>query len=86
MPEKHAFRLDERRHAVITGVTDVSSFDENEIVLRVEGSQLVIGGEGLHVGRLLLEEGRVDVEGRIDSLAYEPSKSPAVRFGLFKKG
>ena len=31
---------------------------------------LIIKGEGLHVGRLNLEEGEVAVEGRMDALTY----------------
>lgn len=71
MPEKHTLSLEERRRATITGVTDVCSFDENEIVLRLEDGNMVIGGEELHVGRLLLEEGRLEVRGRVDSVSYE---------------
>ena len=86
MPEKHTLNMSERRHAVITGVADVSSFHENEIVLRVDGGEMVIGGEGLHVGKLLLEEGRLDVEGRIDSVVYEAPRTVRRLFGAFKKG
>ena len=34
---------------------------------------LTIRGKGLHVSRLCLEEGEVDVEGQIDSLIYSDS-------------
>ncbi len=68
---KHTVMLDARSRAVITGVTDVSSFHETEIVLRVQDGLMVIGGEGLHIGRLSLEEGKLDVAGHVDSIIYE---------------
>ena len=85
MPEKHTLSMNERRQAIITGVADVCSFHENEIVLRVEGGEMVIGGEGLHVGKLLLEEGRLDVEGRIDSVVYESPRVIRRLFGFVRK-
>ena len=48
----------------------VHSVDVNEILLETEQGMLMIKGSELHVTRLSLEKGEVDVEGRIDSLAY----------------
>ena len=67
----HKVVLDQRKSVVLTGVNDVCSFHENEIILKTEAGTMIIAGENLHVGKLLLEEGRVDVEGRIDALSYE---------------
>ena len=85
MPEKHTFSLGERRRAIITGVKDVCSFDENEIILRLEDSDMVIGGQELHVGRLLLEDGRLDVQGRVDSIVYEAPGPARKLFAIWKK-
>ena len=38
---------------------------------------LLIKGHDLHVNRLSLEKGEIDIEGRIDSLTYSELKSPA---------
>ena len=54
----------------VTGVNDVVSFDENEIVLDTEMGLLTIRGKELHVKRLTLEKGELDLEGQIDSLNY----------------
>lgn len=79
----HRVTMDQRRHVIITGVNDVCSFHETEIVLKVDTGMMVIAGEGLHVGKLVLEEGRLDVEGRVDGLHYEQphSVSRLFRFG-----
>ena len=62
--------LSNRKTAAFTGILDVLSFDVSEILLETEQGMLLIKGNDLHVNRLTLEKGEVDVEGRIDSLAY----------------
>ena len=66
----HKMILSNRRTGTITGVSDVISFDITEILLETEQGMLMIKGADLHVNRLTLEKGEVDIEGRIDSLAY----------------
>ena len=66
----HKLILSSRRTGTITGVSDVISFDITEILLETEQGMLMIKGSDLHVNRLTLEKGEVDIEGRIDSLAY----------------
>ena len=66
----HKLILSNRRTGTITGVADVISFDITEILLETEQGMLMIKGADLHVNRLTLEKGEVDIEGRIDSLAY----------------
>ena len=66
----HKLLLSNRRTGTISGVTDVISFDIAEILLETEQGMLTIKGADLHVNRLTLEKGEVDIEGRIDSIAY----------------
>lgn len=49
---------------------DVLSFDLNEILLETEQGMLMVKGSDLHVNRLSLEKGEVDLSGGIDSVAY----------------
>ena len=53
---------------------DVLSFDVSEILLETEQGMLLIKGNDLHVNRLSLEKGEIDLEGRIDSMAYSDVK------------
>ena len=55
---------------MVSGVSDVLSFDLAEILLETDQGMLMIKGNNLHVNRLSLEKGEVDVEGQIDSLTY----------------
>ncbi|MBO5241367.1 MAG: sporulation protein YabP [Lachnospiraceae bacterium] len=66
----HKFMLTNRRTCLVSGVCDVLSFDLSEILLETDQGMLMIKGSDLHVNRLTLEKGEVDIEGKIDSLTY----------------
>ena len=59
----HKIVLNNRNLGNLTGILDVISFDENSIVLDTDMGLL-------HVNRLSLEKGEIDIEGRTDSLVY----------------
>lgn len=82
---KHVFKLEERSHAQITGVTEVSSFHENEIILKIEEGVMVVFGENLRVGKLIIEAGELDIVGRIDGIHYEMSQKIGRLFRIRKK-
>ena len=58
-----------------TGIQDVVAFDENQIVLDTDMGLLTVKGKGLHVSRLTLEKGEVDIEGTVDSLVYSSNET-----------
>lgn len=60
--------------SAVTGVLDVLSFDLNTILLETEQGMLTIKGSDLHVNRLSLEKGEVDLSGQIDGIAYSDIK------------
>ena len=62
--------MNNRDQGNLTGILDVISFDENTIVLDTDMGLLTIKGKDLHVNRLSLEKGEVDLSGNIDSIAY----------------
>ena len=66
----HQIMLYNREKGNLTGILDVISFDENTIVLDTDMGLLTIKGKDLHVNRLSLEKGEIDIEGRTDSLVY----------------
>jgi len=66
----HKVSLNNRNSGMISGVSDVLSFDVNEILLETEQGMLMVKGSELHVKRLTLEKGEIDIEGLIDSLTY----------------
>lgn len=89
VPKAHKLVLNNRKTCVMTGVLDVLAFDLSEILLETEQGMLMIKGKDLHVNRLSLEKGEVDVTGHIDSCTYsdmQPSKKKDENFfvKLFK--
>lgn len=71
----HKLILNNRRCGNLTGVSDVLSFDENEIILETDQGMLMMKGKELHVSRLMLDKGEVDIDGRIDSVTYSEQGS-----------
>jgi sporulation protein YabP len=78
--------LENRKKLSVSGVTDVSNFDENIITMYTTLGQLTIKGRGMHVASLSLETGDVEIEGEIIALGYSDNVSSKVGFvsRLFK--
>lgn len=70
MSKPHKLVINNRKNSLVTGVLDVLAFDLNEILLETEQGMLIIKGLDLHVNRLTLEKGEVDISGIINSVAY----------------
>lgn len=69
----HHVILEDRARLSVTGVEDVISFDENEIITRTAQGNLIIRGTELHIGKLTLDSGEVSVSGLVQELCYEES-------------
>lgn len=67
---RHRITLINRKACTVSGVKDVLSFDLREVLLETDAGMLMLRGEDLHVSRLTLEKGEVDIDGRVDSLTY----------------
>lgn len=67
----HSVVLENRNRLSVTGVEDVESFDETLINMAVGDGALVIRGSELHIEKLNLDGGDMQVTGCVDSLSYE---------------
>ena len=67
----HSLSLDGRQKAVITGVEEVDSFNEQMVVLATTAGTLSLMGPQLHISHLNLEDGQLLVEGEIAALEYD---------------
>lgn len=74
-PRQHKLTVLNRKTCNLTGVADVLSFDLNEILLETDQGMLMIRGKELHVTRLSLEKGEIDIDGRIDSMTYSETNA-----------
>ena len=66
----HSLTLENREKLNLTGVSDVDSFNEQEVIAVCSCGELSIKGEMLHIEELNLETGTVSLSGKISSLTY----------------
>ena len=78
----HSLQLEGREKLSLSGVEDVSGFDESLIVLRTAQGELSIRGEQLHIERIDLQVGTLEVRGHVQELSYE---EPARTGGLWSR-
>ena len=72
---KHEITLISRNRMSISGVRDVVSFDETQVELVTVCGELVVEGRELHVSKLELESGTVELDGNVDGMFYSVEKS-----------
>ena len=80
--KQHTLILENRQHAALTGISEVLAFDENQVVLLTDSGEIALTGEGLHVTKLMLEEGQLTVDGKLDGIFYTQRSR---RRGLFRR-
>ncbi len=71
----HNISIENRNKIMITGVTDVLSFDEDGVIANTEMGILIIKGSDMHVGKLNVDDGSLSIEGEVFSLEYTDSDS-----------
>lgn len=81
----HGLTLENRQEGRVTGVRDIHSFNEGEILLATEAGKLSIKGEKLHVKRLNLEKGEADIQGRVNSFTYLSKNTDNKEESLLKR-
>lgn len=79
----HKVTLLNRGIGAVSGVRDVKAFNETEIILETDMGMLSIKGTDLHVTKLTLEKGEVEIDGSVDSFVYTGFKEPSASGGVF---
>lgn len=75
--------LENREKLSVSGVKDILTFDEEEIILDTALGVLEIHGSNLKVEKLSTDSGEILAKGKIDEMLY--AKETAVkRGGIFK--
>ncbi len=76
----HCLSLDNRKKLMLTGISDVDSFDDKSIEAYTDMGKLIISGERLNIKKLNLEVGELEVMGKICSLVYADNKNSKNKF------
>lgn len=66
----HHAILENRNRLLLTGVTEIDSFDERAVVVYTQLGELTVLGKNLHMNRMSVESGEVSVEGEILAMRY----------------
>lgn len=78
----HAVQLDRREKMSVSGVEDVAGFDENMVVLTTALGELTVRGQELHIDKIDLDAGVLELRGRLKELSYD---EPAPSGGLWSR-
>ncbi|MBQ7760672.1 MAG: hypothetical protein IJ400_01335 [Clostridia bacterium] len=84
---KHDVIIKSRKRIELSGIEDVLSYDEKEIVAQANNFGITVEGEGLKIERFNSEVGDLIVNGLINGLYYfgkEPQKKKKSITNIFK--
>ena len=82
----HNLILENRKKLSVSGIEEVESFNEEEIVLRTSHhGVLVIKGTDLHINKLNVDSGDVKISGEVSTLDYIDESLKAKGPGFFAK-
>ena len=85
---KHDVFIKSRRRLEMSGIVDVSSFDEDEIIVQAESFGVSIEGENLKIEKFNSENGELVLNGSINGLFYyskKPEKRKKSIMNIFKQ-
>lgn len=75
--------LENRKYLKLTGVEKIFETNENKLILKVAGSNLLILGNNLSVEKLDVNSGLLEINGEINELKY--SAQPQNKTSFIKK-
>ena len=81
----HNLIMENRARLSVSGVEDVESFNEEEIVLHTSMGAMIICGAQLHINKLSVDNGEVSVNGDINSVDYPENYGKSKGAGLLSK-
>ena len=70
----HSIIMEDRKSLSVTGALDVAGFNEEVINIITSQGDMIVTGAKLHISKLSLESGEVEIDGVIDSLRYTAAK------------
>ena len=72
--KSHTLICNDMKVLNITGVQKVESSTKTQFVCDLNGKTIVVCGKNLHIKKLDLQTGVVEIEGEIDSIKYQSGK------------
>ncbi|MCL2311898.1 MAG: sporulation protein YabP [Firmicutes bacterium] len=66
----HILTIDNRKILRLTGVNEVGSFDDRYVIVVTNLGKIKICGSNLKIDKICIENGQLELSGKIDSLNY----------------
>ena len=79
----HNIVLEDRKHLTVSGVRDVDSFDEMNIVALTTLGEMTVSGSNLRISRFSTDVGELAIDGDIAAIAY--SENTREHGGFFSR-
>ncbi len=79
----HNLILENRKNLSLNGIDDVLDFNEESVTLSGTCGILIIRGEKLHISKLSLDTGEVNLDGKINALVY--TEHTKEKSGIFSR-
>lgn len=84
-PKAHKVVMDNRNSMSMTGITKVTSIDQDLVLLVTEQGKLKITGKNIQANNLDLDKGILELTGNFNTMIYSGEKDGALSLkGLFK--
>lgn len=81
----HNVIMEGRKKISVSGVEDVESFNEEEIVLHTGMGVMIIHGEELHISKLSVDSGETVITGEINSIEYPANAGKSKGAGFLNR-
>ena len=66
----HKVIIDNRKKIMLTGITKAISANPTSVILELQNGRIFITGSELHISKLDVESGNVDLDGEISNIKY----------------
>jgi len=83
--KKSNLTMENRKRLFLSGVYEVISFNEEQILLNTNLGSLVIKGEGLKMNKLDVQNGDLVIIGQINSFSYTNKESKKDKESILSK-
>ena len=81
--KNHKIILENRKNLSLSGIDKVNTITPTELNVQINGTSLVVEGEGMEIVKLDVDAGIVEVSGQINALRYLGEKKSILK-RLFK--
>lgn len=72
--KEHKVILENRKKLTITGISKVENVNLNQISALIDNAIIIISGNNLHIDKLDVSSGHIEISGEINAIKYSDKK------------